>query len=191
MKIKIVLIIIISLFSCTTQPTNVKKWFPDTPDGVANFGAIYEYMQNFKTDDINVARNTYLNVLVFIKEVIDASHENLKRAHRMISPTVKRPAIINGKLTIIESTEMTDPLSPWDDVRMEYVEAVLIDVLWEFMLIFGHSIQYNALLDHWYSLTGEFLGEHIDIVAVHDNLIQDIVPLLEPRSFRRSKTVSN
>ena len=174
----IIFIIVICLLTCTTQPTTFKKWFQDNPDGVVNYGSIYEYMNNFRTDDINVARNAYLTVLAFIKEVIDATHENLARAERMDSLTVKRPALKNGELAIIESIEMTTPTTIWNDVQMEFAEIAFINVIWEFTLIIEYSKQYNNLLDHWYSLTGEYLGEHIDIVFLYEKLIIDIQHLL-------------
>jgi hypothetical protein len=104
MKIRTMLIIILCLFSCTTQSEAVKNWFPDD---ITNLTPIDEYIHNFSADDINIARAAYCAVLAFIEEVIDASHENLERAHRLDSPTAKRPAMINGRLAIIEDTDMT------------------------------------------------------------------------------------
>jgi hypothetical protein len=141
-------------------------------------------MQNFSTGDINIARNEYFTVLSFIEETINASYENLERAYRLDTPTVKRPALENGRLIIIESTEMVDVVKMWGDidVRERYKIVAIVNVPWEFALIIHHSIQYNDLLDYWHSLTGELLGEHKDIIAIHDKLLQDIGPLLNPGS---------
>jgi hypothetical protein len=173
-------IIIICLFSCATQSEAVKSWFPDD---ITNLSPIDEYIYNFSTDDINIAREAYVTVLVFIKEVIEASHENLERAYRLDSSTAKRPALINGILTIIEDTDMTMAIIKWDEIRMERVEVASVYVSWEFVLIIEYSKLYNNLLNYWYSLTGELLGEHIDVETVYKKLLQDHALLLEPRCF--------
>ena len=183
MKSKIIPILIICFFSCATQTTCERKWFPDNEDSIKNFGPISEYIRTFSTNDINVARNAYLNVLTFIREVIDAGHENLERAYRMDTPTVKRPAFENGKLTIIESTEMSSVLNRWDDVQGEYIKFAYPDVLWEFVLIYEHCNLYNILLNHWQSLTGELLGELMDTFEVYERLLQENEPLLIPKYF--------
>ena len=180
MRIKSLVIIVITLFSCTTQSVSIKNWFPIDSDFFVNHhDAIYEYMYNFKTDDVNVARNAYLDVLAFTKEVIDASYENWARAEKMEITTLKRHALVDGILIIIESTEMTRTVMKWSETQNEFVEAPAGSVfLLEFALIISYSMQYNYLLDHWYSLTSELLGEHIDVNALHDALKQKLQPFL-------------
>ena len=190
MKLQALLIIVIWLFfSCATQLIAVESWFPDRfpdrpfPNNITNLRPIDEYIHNFTTNDINIARNMYLTLLAFIKEVINAGHENLARAQRMESLTVKRSAIIDGVLTIIESTEMTLPTTRWDYDLLEDVDFASICILWEFVLIHGHSELYNSLLGYWYYLTGELLGEYIDLDAVYYEFVQNHEHLLEPRTF--------
>jgi len=180
-KTKIILIIVMSLFSCTTKPLVEKKWFPDN---IENYGPIDEYIKNFSADNIDTARNEYLYLLEFITEVINASHENIERARRLDSLTAKRPAMKDGKLTIIEDTEMTIPIKIWDNERNDYVEAASFSVLYESLLIYAYGNLYNKLLDHWISLTGELLGQHIDVNAEDEKLMQDIKPLLEPKYYQ-------
>jgi hypothetical protein len=180
MKIRTIPIIIVCLFSCATQSEAIENWFPDD---ITNLSPIDEYIYNFSAEDINVAREAYVTVLVFIREVIDACHENLERAYRLDSPTAKRPAIINGILTIIEDTDMTMAIIKWDEIRMERVEVVSVYVSWEFVLIIEYSKLYNNLLNYWLSLTGELLGQHIDVEIVHKKLFKDYALLLEPRCF--------
>jgi hypothetical protein len=185
MKNKVLLLIVISLFSCTTQSLAVKNWFPAKLDNIANYGPIFEYMSNFYTDDINVARHEYLFVIVFIVEMIDASYENLERAYSLDSPTVKRPALINGELRIIESIEMANIINLWNDNLMEYEKVAAVEVLWEFLHIIEYNKLLNDLFEHWYSLTGELLGDYIDILALYDKLEEDIKPLLKPGPYLR------
>jgi hypothetical protein len=179
MKIQIVLIIVISIFfSCSTNPSAVRSWFPDD---IIHPPAIVEFINNFSTDDIYVARTAYLSVLTFIKELITAHHENLARAYRFDTPTVKRPVLISGKLTIIESAVPVSYLVRWDDDLEQIVEVGPSgDVFTEFVQILHNSSLYNKLLDHWFSLTGELLGEHIDVESVWDKLLEEHKPLYSP-----------
>jgi hypothetical protein len=172
MKIQAMLIIIISMFfSCATQAIAVKRWFPDNiifPPPIAQF------MNDFSTDDIDVARNAYLTVLVFIEELNDAHHENLARAYRLDTPTEKRAALIDGELTIIESSVGISYLMMCDDDLEECWElGPSPDALTEIFQITYNSLLYNKLLDHWLFLTGELLGEQIDVKSVWEKLIQE------------------
>ena len=180
MKIKIILAVILLLSSCTTQPAVAKNWFPDD---IKNLYLVDEYINNFSTDNIDTARGTYFTVLAFIGEVIAAGHENLARASRLDSPTVKRGTLIDGQLAIVESTEMANIVPMWDDIREERTEVAACFILWEFVLIFEYSKLHNELLEYWQSLTGELLGEYLDTDILWDKLEQDYAPLLEPRWF--------
>jgi hypothetical protein len=179
MKIQVVLIIVISMFfSCSTNPLVVRSLFPDD---IIHPPAIVEFINNFSTDDIYVARTTYLSVLTFIKKMIAAHHENLARAYRFDIPTVKRPALINGKLTMIESAVPVSYLVRWDDELNQIVEiGPSVDAFTEFVQILHNSSLYNKLLDHWLSLTGELLGEHIDVEAVWEKLLEEHESLYNP-----------
>jgi len=173
------LLFIICFVSCTPQQESKTKWFPVNSDKIIKFGPVYEYMQNFKTDDKDAARDAYIYVLGFIEDVIDASYENLKRAYLLNSATVKRPVLIDGKLTIIESTDMANLVTKWNDDRTESEEIAGVVVLWEDFLIMCYSMQYNYLLYYWHSLTDELLGEYIDVFSREEELSQYIKPLLE------------
>jgi hypothetical protein len=173
---KIILIIVISMFfSCVTPPISEKSCFPDD---IIHPPPIVEFINNFSTGDIDVARNTYLTVLAFIEEVIAAHNENIARAYRFDTYTVKRPALIDGKLTIIETSVGVSVLTIFDDVLDEYVEVGPSgDGLSEIFQIIRNSILYNKLLDHWFFLADELLGEHIDVRSVGEKLIQEHEPL--------------
>jgi hypothetical protein len=174
MKIQILPIIITIFFlSCSTQQTAVDNWFPN---GIIRPPVIAEYIKNFNTDDIYVARNTYIGLLAFIEEMIDAHHENIARAYRFDTPTVKCSALIDGKLTIIESTVSVSYLMRWDDDLEQYVEVGPSgDAFTESLQIYHNSLMYNELLDNWFSLTGELLGEYIDAKAVWEKLLEDYI----------------
>jgi len=180
MKIKIILAVILLLPSCATQPAVTKNWFPDD---IKNFYPVDIYIDNFSADDIDTARDAYFTVLAFIDEVIVAGHENLARASRLDSPTVKRATLIDGQLAIVESTDMAFLVPMWDDVREKRVEVASVNVLWEFALIFEYSELHNKLLKYWYSLTGDSLGEYVNLRILIDKLQQDYASLLEPRYF--------
>jgi len=176
-KIHFLPIIIISIFfSCSTQPLDVNNWFPSD---IVHPSAIAEYINNFNTDDIYVARNTYISLLTFIEEMNDAHYENIERAYRFDTPTEKCPALIDGKLTILESTISVDFVR-WDDDLEQFVEVgPFIDAFTESLQIFHNSVIYNELLDYWLSLTGELLGEYIDAKAVWEQLLEDYINRME------------
>jgi hypothetical protein len=91
--------------------------------------------------------------------------------------------MINGRLAIIEDTDMTMAITKWDEFRMERIEVVSVYASWEFVLIIEHSKLYNNLLNYWYSLTGELLGEPIDVETVYKKLLKDHALLLDSRCF--------
>jgi len=183
MKTKVILLFLICVASCAKQQEAKIKWFPDNPDQIIKYSPIYEYIYNFNTNDKDAARDAYIYLLNFIEEVINAGYENLERAHLLNSTTVKRPAMINGELTIIESTDMARLITKWNDDRTEIVEIAAVEVLWESFLIISYSMQYNYLLSYWYSLTNELLGDYIDVISREKKLSQDIKPLLEPGPY--------
>jgi hypothetical protein len=183
MKTKVILLFLICIASCAKQQEAKTNWFPDNPDQIIKYSPIYEYIYNFNTSDKDAARDAYIYLLNFIEEVINAGYENLERAHLLNSATVKRPAMINGELTIIESTDMARLITKWNDDRTEIVEIAAVEVLWESFLIISYSMQYNYLLSYWYSLTNELLGEYIDVISREKKLSQDIEPLLEPGPY--------
>jgi hypothetical protein len=174
MKIHILPIIITFFFlSCSQQQTAVDNWFPKD---ITHPPAIAEYIKNFNTDDIYVARNTYIGLLAFIEEMIDAHYENIERAYRFDTPTVKCSALIDGKLAIIESTDSVSYLVRWDDDLERYVDVGPSgDVLTESLQIYHNSLMYNELLDNWFSLTEELLGKYIDVEAVWEKLLEDYI----------------
>jgi hypothetical protein len=177
MKISFPLIIVICLlFSCTTQPATVKNWFSEEMESSYNiYGTndfpVVKYVRNFTSDDVNTMRDKYVALLVFIEEAVAAYHENIGRAYAVNSLTLKRPVLKKGKLLIVEETGTTS--WKWNNTKMERVESVDIYVLEEFFFIHVYSCMYNVLLDHWLSLTGELLGERIDVGAVQEKLFDD------------------
>jgi len=175
MKVCILLLFFFCLFSsCQINKATITNWFPS----VENLYPFDEYMNNFRIDDINVARNAYRIVLEFIEKVIDASHENLEKAHAMDEPTVKRAILVYGEFDIIEDSNVTLVHKVWNSDRMDYEEAATIDFIREYVLIINHSNLHNILIYHWYYLTGELLGEYIDISAVSDKFFYDHKRLL-------------
>jgi len=174
MKIKSILIFVVCFFSCATPPTAVTAWFPYIENhgriGHYTFGAIGDYMHNFRTDDINAARDAVTMLLSFNKKTIAAFHENIERAFILDIPTVQRPAMINGILTIIEDIGMSLTQTIWDENIQEFRKGAGSGFLQEIVLIFEHSSLNNRILDHWLSLSGELLGEFIDLEALWDKL---------------------
>ena len=157
----IIFFLICVLSACVSQPTIVKNWFPaDT----VHIAPIQDYINNFNSNDINVARDTYIFLLAFLDELIIAHSENLKRSLRFDALTVKEPALENGKLIIIESTTSISIHIRWDNVLEEYVEIGSSgNVIGEYTQMVFSTLLYNRFLDHWFSLTGELLGEYIEI----------------------------
>jgi hypothetical protein len=176
MKIKSILIFVVCLFSCTTQPTAVKTWFPEIENhgrvGYYTYGAIGDYIHNFRADDINVARDAVTMLLSFNKKAIAAFHENIERAYAIDISTVQRPAMINEALTLVEDTGMPLVITVWDVDLQEFRRGAGMGLIWELVLIFSHSYLNNMILNHWFSLTGELLGEFIDLEALWDKLLQ-------------------
>jgi len=176
MKIKSILIFVVCLFSCATQPIAVTAWFPEIENygriGYHTYGAIGDYMHNFRTDDINIARDAVTMLLSFNKKAIAAFHENIERAFILDISTVQRPAMINGILTIIEDIDMPLTQTIWDVDLQEFRKGVGMGLVWEIALIFSHSYLNNMILNHWLSLTGESLGEFIDLEALWNKLLQ-------------------
>jgi len=164
------------LFSCATRLTTTSSWFPDLEYygkiDYYTYGAIGDYMHNFRTDDINVARDAFTMILSFNKKAIAAFFENIERAKTMDIPTVQRPAIINGILTLIEDTDMPLVITVWDVDLQEFRRSAGAGLQWEYVLIISHSELNNRILNHWLSLTGEQLGEFIDIEALWEKLLQ-------------------
>ena len=169
------ILIIYILLSCATQPTGTRSWFPDD---IMHDDSIIEYINNFNSNDLNAARDAYIKLLEFIEELIEAHHENLARAYRLDTPSVKIPALINGRLTIVECTHSVSYHIKWDDVLEEIIElGPKAHVLGELTQIIHNCYLYNKLINHWFFLTGESLGEHIDVENVWEKLLHDHVPL--------------
>ena len=177
MKAQILFLLVICLSACASQSIAVKKWFPDD---IIYPVAIKEYTNNFSTNDLNVAREAYITLLVFIDEMVFAHYENFARSYRLDTPSVKRPAMINEKLTIIECTDVISILAIWDDVLEKYVEAGHTgDVVFEFIQIAHLNFLYNKFLNYCFSLTGEQLGIYKDEDGVWEKLWKDYKHLLE------------
>jgi len=169
MKVRIVISINILLFSCATQPIVEKTWFPHDiiyPQAIAGF------IDSFDSRDIYVARNAYYTVLAFIAEMNIAHNENIARARGFDTHTIKRPALINSKPTIIESSVGVTYHWRWDDILEEYVElGPAGDIFLEHLQIIDNSSLHNKLLNYWYLLTGELLGGYINIEYLWENLL--------------------
>jgi hypothetical protein len=179
MKIQNLPVIAICLvFSCSTQTPAVKNWFPDD---IIHPPPIAEFIHNFSTDDIGVARNAYITLLAFIEEMTQAHYENIERAYRFDTPTVKCPALIDGKLIIVESRVPVSYHVRWDDELDEIIEiGPSGDVLGEITDIAYNNLLHNKLVDHWHSLTGELLGEHLDAQSTFDKLFQEHMSMIFP-----------
>jgi hypothetical protein len=172
MKNQVLLVIAICLvFSCSTQIPVVKSWFPDD---IIHPAPIAEFINNFSTDDIGVARNAYITLLAFIEEMTQAHYENIERAYRYDTPTVKCPALKDGKLVIVESRVSVSYIMRWDDELDELVEiGPSGSVISEITGIASNNKLHNKLVDHWHSLTGELLGEYLDVQSTFDKLFQE------------------
>lgn len=161
------------LSACVTSSAK-STWFPSEVFYHSN--ALSEYITNIDYSDQNTIRKEYLIILAFINETIIARQENIENLLARI-PIVRRPALINGFLSLVETkipvSEMWDidleqsVLLPDSNVKHDEIIQLLISV---------HV--YNALIDFWYNKTAELLHEHINHKSI-ENKIQDIIMYYE------------
>jgi len=168
MKFRVIFLIIF-LFYCKTQLVAENIWFPDE---IKYSPEISKFVNNFNTYDIYALKNIYITIIEFIEEMIIAHNENILRANRFDTHTVKRPAFINGNLTIIECSDLVTYHSKWDEILEEYVMlGPAGNIFDEHLQIISKSFLHNKFLEHWHSLTGELLGEYIDINNLWEELL--------------------
>ena len=163
---KLLLALFFITFSYTVQ-SQEKKLFPeDIP-----CKAINEYINTFTTDENNV-RNKYFTILAFIDKAVEASYENIERAFQKSIFFVKCPALVNGKLTIVEKESSTNYI--WDNKLGRHREIPNIDYVTESMDIILNLRIYNYLIDYWFTMKNELLDNYKDVDATI-NYIQDLI----------------
>ena len=134
-------------------------WFPSRD--IFNFWIIYEHINELSFTDIDSVRNEYTTILAFIDEIIIAYRENIRRIIYQDITSLKRPALVDGNLTMVET--MSDNVFIRDGGQDSYIINNFL--ILEAVDIIGSIRMRNYLIYFWYNKTGELLSAHIDEIA--------------------------
>ena len=149
-----------------------KTWFPRRD--IFNFWVIYDYFNELTYKDIDSVRVEYTIVLAFIDEIIIAYRENIRRIIDQDIASLKRPALVDGNLTMVE-TKNSNTIGCWGSERESYtIDNLTNHKMHEAVNIIGSIRMRNYLIDFWFSKTGETLANHVEEYP-YINFIQRLI----------------
>jgi len=158
-------------------PQNSEGWFP-----VGISGIIRDYISGITSIDKDSIRSDYLTILLFVEENIAAFRENIERGLTSAIFSEKRPAIVDGRLVIVERDVGT--VFIWNNELDIFLEYPDIDIIFLLVETISFIRIHNHLLYFWHRKTGELLREYIPEYTLRDDVLRFInhrtkIPLIE------------
>jgi len=158
-------------------PQNSETWFP-----IGISGIIRDYISGITSMDKDSIRSDYLTILLFVEENITAFRENIERSLTNTIFSERRPAIVDGRLVIVERDVGT--IFIWNNELDIYLEYPDIDIIFLLVEIISFIRIHNHLLDFWHRKTGELLRDYIHEYTLRDDVLRFTnhrikVPLIE------------
>lgn len=153
-------------FTCVLFSQEINRWFPS--EVFFHSKVLTEYISGIRSFDEQDIRKEYLIILAFVSKTINSHQANIKGLLTGAS-FAKWPALVDGELTFVEI--QFPIIEIWDDNAKDYIFVADMGALHdEVISIFMSLAIYNALIDFWYSKTGELLYDCID----HDTILNSI-----------------
>jgi len=167
-----------------SQEKNI--WFP-CPNYFP-FLVLSEFIDGICSSDKNTVRDKYYIILAFMDDIIIAYYENIERFFGATIFSLKRPALVEGGLIIVET--IIDNAFSWDgNLELYKINHNIIHPINEAADIIASIRIRNYLISFWYKKTGELLANHIN-ENDHINYIQRIIEFYQNKGeqnqlFRR------
>ena len=134
-----------------------------------------EYIAEISSLDKDIVRTRYHVILSFLNDIIIAYYDNIERFFNRNKFSLRRPALIDGDLTIVEI--MFDNAFSWDsNLRLYRINHAIMHPMQEAADIINTVRVKNYLINFWYTKTGELLANYIN-EEDHINYIRELIKL--------------